>query len=209
MQYATVLLRQCVHCDWLKHSQPPTHQVIQPIRLFTPSYLICMCISARQNILANQICVLYTHKSCPIVGEIASSPMEGSRTTEILICFFMPCHCYTDLCFHVMPFIYWFVFSCHAIHILICVSMLCHWLLICVFMPCHWLLICVFRDNELEMREKLRDTGLRKEEKMAVQDDTPTKYTRQTEVVISKCHTSGKICYLSMVSSNQRLSHQL
>ncbi len=27
--------------------------------------------------LTNQICVLYARKSCPIVGELTSSPMEG------------------------------------------------------------------------------------------------------------------------------------
>ncbi len=49
---------------------------------FTPSYLICMCFSARQNMLANQICVLCTCKSCPIVGELASSQMEGIPTHQ-------------------------------------------------------------------------------------------------------------------------------
>ncbi len=38
--------------------------------LFTPSYLICVS-QQRQNMLANQIWVLYTHKSCPIVRELA------------------------------------------------------------------------------------------------------------------------------------------
>ncbi len=73
-----------VHSDWLKHSQPHKHQVIQPVtELFTPSYLICIhvYISARQNLLANQIYVLYSHKPCPIVGELASSPMEGTVHT--------------------------------------------------------------------------------------------------------------------------------
>ncbi len=46
-------------------------------KLFTP-YLICMCISERQNMLANQICMYTTRKSCPIVGELASSLMEGT-----------------------------------------------------------------------------------------------------------------------------------
>ncbi len=46
-------------------------------KLFTPSYFICMCISARQNMLANQIYVYATRKSCPIVGELACSPIEG------------------------------------------------------------------------------------------------------------------------------------
>ncbi len=31
-----------------------------------------------QNMLANQMSVLYTSKSCPIVGELASSPMEDT-----------------------------------------------------------------------------------------------------------------------------------
>ncbi len=46
--------------------------------LFTPSYLVCMCISARQNMSSNQICMYTTYKSCPIVGEPASSLMEGN-----------------------------------------------------------------------------------------------------------------------------------
>ncbi len=51
---AIVLGSAVVHCDWLKHSQPPTHQVIQPVtELFKPSYLI----------------------------ELASSPMEVSYFT--------------------------------------------------------------------------------------------------------------------------------
>ncbi len=37
-------------------------------RHFTPSYLICMCLSESQNMLANHT------KSCSIVGELASSP---------------------------------------------------------------------------------------------------------------------------------------
>ncbi len=32
--------------------------------------------------LANQICMLYTSKSCPIVGELASSPVEGRKSEE-------------------------------------------------------------------------------------------------------------------------------
>ncbi len=32
--------------------------------------------------LSNQICMLYTLKSCPIVGELAKSPMEGRNDCE-------------------------------------------------------------------------------------------------------------------------------
>ncbi len=50
-------------------------------RHFTPSYLICMWISVRQDMLANQN--LYTtRKLCPIVGELASSPMEGNKVYD-------------------------------------------------------------------------------------------------------------------------------
>ncbi len=64
----------CIVTGWSIHSHP-THQVIQPITDF--SYLlICMCISARQNLLANQICVYTTCISCSICWT-ASSPMEG------------------------------------------------------------------------------------------------------------------------------------
>ncbi len=47
-------------------------------RLFTPSYLNYICITARQNMLANEICMYITCKSWPIFGELASSLMEGS-----------------------------------------------------------------------------------------------------------------------------------
>ncbi len=45
-----------------------------------------LCISAMQNMLANQICMFYTCKSCTIVGEQVSSQMylfspEGSLNT--------------------------------------------------------------------------------------------------------------------------------
>ncbi len=38
-----------VHCDWLKHSWPPTHQVMQSVTgLVAPSYLICVFLSKAQ-----------------------------------------------------------------------------------------------------------------------------------------------------------------
>ncbi len=75
------VLGSAVHCDCLMYSQPPTYQVIQAVTgLFTPSYLIFMCISARQNTLANQICMLYRLKSYPIVGELAGFSIEGTVT---------------------------------------------------------------------------------------------------------------------------------
>ncbi len=91
------VLSSVVHCDWLKHWQPLTHQVIQPVTgLFTPSYLICVIISTMQNMLANQICVLYTCKSCPIVGELASSPMEGTIMSKPFKfnSSWIPCRCW-------------------------------------------------------------------------------------------------------------------
>ncbi len=44
---------------------------------FIPSYLICMWISVRQDMLASQNLRVYTCKLCPIVAELAISPMEG------------------------------------------------------------------------------------------------------------------------------------
>ncbi len=74
MQYA-IVLGSAVYGDWLKHSQPPTHQVIRSVSgVFTPSYLISVSLSARHDLLTNEICVLYTCESCPIVEELASSP---------------------------------------------------------------------------------------------------------------------------------------
>ncbi len=32
--------------------------------------------------LVNQLCMLYTHKSCPIDGKLARSPMEGKTKHE-------------------------------------------------------------------------------------------------------------------------------
>ncbi len=65
---------------WLAKASTATHIPGDTAnhRLYRPSYLICMCISARQNLLANQICVLYTRKPCPVVGELASLAMEGT-----------------------------------------------------------------------------------------------------------------------------------
>ncbi len=45
--------------------------------LHTPSYLISVCISERQNMLANLTCVLQTCKSCPIIEELGIFIMEG------------------------------------------------------------------------------------------------------------------------------------
>ncbi len=64
------VLGQCVYCDWLKHSQPTTPGDTANHGHFTP-YLICMCISASQNILANQNLQVYN-------TNYAHSPMESS-----------------------------------------------------------------------------------------------------------------------------------
>ncbi len=77
MQYATVCSWQCVHCDWLKHSQPPTHQVIEPITTFHTFLSHLYMYLSRQDMLANQSCVLYTCKSCRIVGELSFKPKVG------------------------------------------------------------------------------------------------------------------------------------
>ncbi len=55
------------------------HKIIQLVTvLFTQSYPICVCVYvSMQTLLANQMFVLYTCKSCPTVGELASSLMEG------------------------------------------------------------------------------------------------------------------------------------
>ncbi len=69
----------CIVTDWSIHSHPYTSLYIQSGTLHT--FLSHMCV---QNLLANQICVLYTTKSCPIVGELPSFPMEGRYQPEIL-----------------------------------------------------------------------------------------------------------------------------
>ncbi len=51
---------------------------------FTPSYLSCMCLSESQNMLANHNLRVYYMQIMLIVGELASSPMEGS-TVQLLI----------------------------------------------------------------------------------------------------------------------------
>ncbi len=68
---------------WSIHNRPHTMWYNQSHN-FHPSRLICMYISARQNMLANQICVFITHKSCSIVGELASSSMESTIGSKLL-----------------------------------------------------------------------------------------------------------------------------
>ncbi len=57
-----------------------TNKTIQAITYFAHLLISStgMCISARQNMLANQICMNTTLKSCPIVGELAISSVEGA-----------------------------------------------------------------------------------------------------------------------------------
>ncbi len=65
---------QDVYCDWLRHSQPPTHQVKQPIRDIW-HLLILSYVSLRKTEYVSQskfACCI--RKSCPIVGDLASSP---------------------------------------------------------------------------------------------------------------------------------------
>ncbi len=41
---------------------------------------VCVCVCQQgSSLLANYICVLHTCKLCPIVGDLISSPMEGTR----------------------------------------------------------------------------------------------------------------------------------
>ncbi len=72
---------------WLAETFTATHTPGDTANhsLFISSYLICMCISARQNRLANQICMYTTCKSCPIVGELASYMIHGWRHTKVAI----------------------------------------------------------------------------------------------------------------------------
>ncbi len=58
IHYAIVCSGKCMYCYWLKHSQPPTLQVIHHGH-FTPCYLISMCFSESQNKLANEILCVY------------------------------------------------------------------------------------------------------------------------------------------------------
>ncbi len=75
MQYANVCSGECRYCNWLGHSQPPTHRVMQPITDIS-HLILSMCISARQNMLANQKLRVYnTH----IIPNWSSSPMEGTN----------------------------------------------------------------------------------------------------------------------------------
>ncbi len=79
LQYAIFCSGQCVYCDWLKYSLPPTHQVIQPVTDFSHLLIVSVCVPQQDRIcLPIKICMYTTRKSCPIVGELVSSPMEDN-----------------------------------------------------------------------------------------------------------------------------------
>ncbi len=68
---------------WLKHSQPPTHQVIQPVTgLFTYSYLIYLCVylSKAESVSQSDLHMVYMQIM------LASSLMEGNTTYMKLGC---------------------------------------------------------------------------------------------------------------------------
>ncbi len=65
------VLGSAVHCDWLKHSQPPTHQLIQLVTgLFTPSYLICVYLSKAESVSQSDLRAVYTQIMPPMEGRI-------------------------------------------------------------------------------------------------------------------------------------------
>ncbi len=49
LQYAIVCSGECVYGDWLKYSQPPTHQVIQPITDFSHLLTLSVCVSQKSR----------------------------------------------------------------------------------------------------------------------------------------------------------------
>ncbi len=84
MQYTFVCSGQCLYCEWLKHSQPPTPQVIQPIMNISHLHILSVCVSQQGRICEPiKICMYTSCKSCTIVGELASSPVRVNNVHHI------------------------------------------------------------------------------------------------------------------------------